>query len=82
MVIKADDERLNWAEKEIIKHIGDKIYKNKNNNQTKTMQNKEKIWTEEKVILAFKEAIRTLKKLPPAKVRGYFNIWPQVIYLV
>ncbi len=28
-VIKIDDERLSWPEKEIIKQIGDKIYNNK-----------------------------------------------------
>ena len=44
------------------------------------MQNKEKIWTEEMVISAFEEAIRTLKKLPSAKLRDYFTSWPEVIY--
>lgn len=44
------------------------------------MQTKEKIWTEEKVILAFEEAIRTLRKLPTSRIQGYFNSWPQVIY--
>ena len=29
LVVKVDDERLNWAEKELIRQIGDKIYKNK-----------------------------------------------------
>ena len=29
LVIKSDDERLSWPEKELIKQIGDKIYKNK-----------------------------------------------------
>ena len=28
LVIKIDDERLNWTEKELIKQIGNKIYKN------------------------------------------------------
>lgn len=44
------------------------------------MQNKEKIWTEELVVAAFEEAIRTIKKLPSAKLRDYFTSWPQVIY--
>ena len=44
------------------------------------MQNKQKIWTEEMVIRAFEEAIRTLKKLPSNKVQGYFNGWPEIIY--
>ena len=41
LVIKADDQRLSWPEKELIKQIGDKIYKNKNNkinNQTNNQQ--------------------------------------------
>jgi hypothetical protein len=29
LVIKVDDERLSWPEKEVIKQIGEKIYKNK-----------------------------------------------------
>ena len=28
LVIKIDDDRLNWTEKELIKQIGNKIYKN------------------------------------------------------
>ena len=32
------------------------------------------------VILAFEEAMRTLKKLPSAKLRDYFTSWPEVIY--
>ena len=38
LVVKIDDERLSWPEKELIKQIGDKIYKNKNNNQTHNQQ--------------------------------------------
>jgi hypothetical protein len=41
LVIKADDQRLSWPEKELIRQIGDKIYKNKNsknNNQTHNQQ--------------------------------------------
>lgn len=30
LVVKVDDERLSWPEKELIKQIGNKIYKNKN----------------------------------------------------
>ena len=44
------------------------------------MENKEKIWTEELVVAALEEAIRTIKKLPSAKLRDYFTSWPQVIY--
>ena len=29
LVVKVDDERLTWPEKELIKQIGEKIYKNK-----------------------------------------------------
>lgn len=41
LVVKIDDERLSWPEKELIKQIGDKIYKNKNsknNNQINKQQ--------------------------------------------
>jgi len=44
------------------------------------MENKEKIWTEEMVEKTFEEAIRTMQKLPTAKLRDYFTSWPQVIY--
>ena len=37
------------------------------------------IWTAEDVADHFDEAFRTLRKLPPVKVQGYFNAWPQVI---
>ena len=37
-------------------------------------------WTAKKVEDHFEEAILTLKKLPPVKQRGYFNLWPDVIY--
>ena len=29
LIVKVDYERLSWPEKELIKQIGDKIYKNK-----------------------------------------------------
>ena len=29
LVVKVDDERISWPEKELIKQIGEKIYKNK-----------------------------------------------------
>ncbi len=29
LVVKVDDERLSWPEKELIKQIGNKIYNNK-----------------------------------------------------
>ena len=37
LVVKIDDERLSWPEKEIIKQIGNKIYnsKNKKNDRSK-----------------------------------------------
>jgi len=37
-----------------------------------------KTWTADDVADHFEEAFRTLRKLPPAKARGYFNAWPQV----
>jgi hypothetical protein len=37
LVVKIDDERLSWPEKEIIKQIGNKIYnsRNKKNDESK-----------------------------------------------
>ena len=42
------------------------------------MQNNQ--WTEEMVIKAFEEAVRTIQRLPNVKLRGYASIWPDVIY--
>jgi len=39
-----------------------------------------KVWTAEGVADHFEEAFRTLRKLPPVKVRGYFNAWPQIVH--
>lgn len=33
LIVKVDDERLSWPEKELIRQIGDKIYKNKTNSK-------------------------------------------------
>lgn len=45
------------------------------------MQNEiNKRFDEQQIIAIFKEAVRTLKKLPPVRVQGYFNAWPEVIY--
>ena len=37
------------------------------------------IWTAADVADHFEEAFRTLRKLPPVKVQGYFNAWPQIV---
>ncbi len=37
-------------------------------------------FSEEQIIAIFKEAVRTLKKMPPVRVQGYFNAWPEIIY--
>lgn len=37
-------------------------------------------WTYEMVADHFAEAITTLKRLPPVKVQGYFNLWPEVVH--
>lgn len=39
-----------------------------------------KIWNEEIVIAAFEEAIRTLRKLPSARLKSYFTSWPEIIH--
>jgi hypothetical protein len=36
-------------------------------------------WTAECVADHFEEAFRTLRKLPPVKVQGYFNVWPEIV---
>ena len=36
LVVNADDNRLNWVEKEIVKQIGDKIYNKKKRNNAKS----------------------------------------------
>ncbi len=41
------------------------------------MENK---WTHETVAEHFEEAVRTLKRLPPVKVKGYHTVWPEVIH--
>ncbi|MCH2548250.1 MAG: DUF6362 family protein [Alphaproteobacteria bacterium] len=40
-------------------------------------QNKK--WTVTDVADRFEEAVKTLKRLPPVKVQGYFNTYPEVI---
>ncbi len=35
-------------------------------------------WTAKDVAEHFEEAIYTLKKLPPVRVQGYFNLWPDM----
>ena len=36
-------------------------------------------WTADCVADHFEEAFRTLRKLPPVKVQGYFNTWPEIV---
>ena len=36
-------------------------------------------WTVTDVADRFEEAVYTLKRLPPVRVQGYFNAWPQVV---
>ena len=37
-------------------------------------------WTAKEVAARYEEAIYTLKRLPPVKVQGYFNLWPKMKY--
>lgn len=37
-------------------------------------------WTAIKVAKHFREAIITLKKLPSSGLKGYFTIWPDIVY--
>ena len=41
----------------------------------------EREWTAECVADHFAEAFRTLGKLPPVKVQGYFNIWREIAFM-
>ncbi len=36
------------------------------------------LWTSEQVAARFREAILTLKKLPPVRVQGYYSVWPAI----
>lgn len=37
-------------------------------------------WTKEQIAERFEAAVRTLRKLPPVRVRGYISSWPEIIY--
>ena len=50
---------------------------NLNDNVCQTVDTK---WTAKIVEDHFREAILTLKKLPPVELKGYFNVWPDIIY--
>lgn len=45
-----------------------------------TNGDEESSWTVKAVEEHFREAILTLKKLPPVKQKGYFSLWPEVIH--
>ena len=36
------------------------------------------LWTADDVANRFSEAVATLKKLPAARVQGYFSVWPAI----
>ena len=38
----------------------------------------DRCWTADDVAEQFEEAIRTMRKLPPVKVQGFFNTWPTI----
>jgi hypothetical protein len=39
-------------------------------------------WTVTDIAARFEEAVRTLRRLPPVKVKGYFNTWPLVVHTI
>lgn len=39
----------------------------------------DRTWTADDVADHFEEAFRTLRKLPPVRVQGYFNAWPPIV---
>jgi hypothetical protein len=36
-------------------------------------------WTREAVAARLADASRTARRLPPARVQGYFNVWPAIV---
>ncbi|NDF13555.1 MAG: helix-turn-helix domain-containing protein [Proteobacteria bacterium] len=36
-------------------------------------------WTMPEVATRFEQAVKTLRRLPSVKVKGYFNVWPTII---
>ena len=44
--------------------------------------NHSKKWTVTDVADRFEEAAQTLKRMPPVKVQGYFNAWPEIVRTV
>ena len=39
----------------------------------------DRFWTADDVADHFEEALRTLRKLPPVTVQGYFTTWPAIV---
>lgn len=39
----------------------------------------DRFWTADDVADQFEEAFRTLRKLPPVTVQGYFTTWPAIV---
>jgi hypothetical protein len=37
------------------------------------------LWTIDEVSARFHEAAVTARRLPPVRVQGYFNTWPQIV---
>ncbi len=37
------------------------------------------LWTIEAISARFHEAVVTARRLPPVRVQGYFNTWPQIV---
>lgn len=35
-------------------------------------------WTATDIADRFEEAVQTLKRMPPVRVQGYFNAWPEI----
>jgi hypothetical protein len=38
------------------------------------------LWTASMVEERLEESADTLRRLPPVKVRGYFGVWPEILY--
>ena len=43
------------------------------------MGNRTTLWTPDTVAARFEDAAHTGRALPPVRVQGYFNVWPQIV---
>lgn len=76
LVVKADDDRLSWPEREMIRQLGEKLTANAKQVGCAMVEK----WTASLVEERLVEAADVLKRMPPVKVCGYFNVWPTIVH--